>query len=943
MNWGPLARFAQGRVSRRLFFLFLLSALVPLAALALLSLVQVRSLALKQADQRLSVIAKSYGMSLFERLTLAADVELAAAAKPAGTSGNDALVKRTFSWIAIVQDDKVRAVVGTPEMPTVMLDARARVMLGRPEVIVTRDEVPRIVLLALLDPKDARIVAGELKPDGLWGPSDELPTETDFCVVEDESDRLLYCSSPMGPGALEAAKSASHMSFGSATWTRDRTTYRSRAWSQFMRAGFGTPDWVVIASQPQEYQLAHAAEFTQLFAPVAALALLIATWFTLRQSRNIVLPVAKLAERARGIAKSDFTTRLDLKRDDEFGELATAFDQMSHRLGRQFASLNALSQVDRLILATQDTAQVIRTVLHGLGDIVSADLVTATLLDNDSPDHARTYFRPREAKDSMSMLRHDVTADARAALQADATSRKVALAAVEGLPFYLEPAGREGYVGAYVQPIIWRGAVCGVLTLAYRSPAEPSEEERRHVAELADRIAVAVSSAWREEQLYVQAHFDPLTGMPNRLLFMDRLDREIARSQRERLHFAVLLIDLDHFKNVNDSFGHGTGDEVLRESARRITRCVRDADTVARLGGDEFVLLLTRLGQPEEALQIAESIVKTLSDEFIVGEHRSFLSASVGISSFPADGQGAEILLKNADTAMYRAKASGRAQAMFFEERMNSEAVARQMLDRDLRAAIDRGELELHYQPQLEIRTGAIRGAEALVRWNHPIHGYIPPMRFIALAEESGFIEPLGRWILQRACEQLQQWRSQGIGIDRLAVNVSPRQFRRRTLSAFIAECIARTGLKASNLELEITEGLLIDRGEEVEGLLAELEKAGHQISLDDFGTGFSSLSYLQRFPVHTIKIDRVFVVGLERGETLPIVEAIIAMSHALGKTVIAEGVETAAQLEALRRLQCDEVQGYLISRALPAEEFVRFLGQWPMHPASSSISIATH
>ncbi len=924
---GPLARFARTRVSRRLFVLFLLSAFVPLAALALLSLSEVRSLALKQADQRLSVTAKNYGMALFDRLTLATDVELASASKPANMTANDALAKRTFAWIAVLDGEKARAVMGTPDVPTVMLDARARVLLGRPQVIMSRDETPRIVLLALLDPKGGRIVAGELLPNALWGPADELPTETDFCVVEDESERLLYCTSTMGPGALAAAKAAASTSFGAATWKKDGTTYRTRAWSQFMRAGFGTPDWVVIASQPQEYQLAHAAEFTKLFAPVAILALLLAMWFTLRQSRNIVEPVAKLAERARGVAKSDFTTRLDLQRDDEFGELATAFDQMSHRLGRQFASLSALSQIDRLILSTPDTAQIVRTVLHGMGEIVSADQVTATLFDNDNPAHARTYFRPGEAKDSMSMLRHEVTAAERAALQADMVARTVALSPADSLPFNLRPLAEERFKEAYVQPIVWRGAVCGVLTLAYRGVAAPTEEERRHAAELADRIAVAVSSAWREEQLYVQAHFDPLTSMPNRLLFKDRLDREIARSVREGLVFAVLFVDLDHFKHVNDSFGHGVGDEILRETARRISHCIRDTDSAARLGGDEFIVLVTRLARPQEALQVAESLVTSLSEEFVVGEHRCFLSASIGISSYPGDGLLAESLMKNADTAMYRAKSAGRSQAVFYEERMNTEAVARLTLDRDLRAAIERGELVLHYQPQVEVRTGVVRGAEALVRWKHPVHGMIPPLRFVALAEESGFIEPLGRWIVQQACRQMREWRDQGLPIERVAVNVSPRQFRRRNLSAFISECVAAAGLPPECLEIEITEGLFLDRGEEVAGVLRELADAGHRIALDDFGTGFSSMSYLTRYPVHTIKIDRVFIDGMGRGgESFAIVEAIVAMSHALGKSVIAEGVETPEQLELLRRLKCDEIQGFLVSAALPAPDFMRLL-----------------
>ena len=454
-----------------------------------------------------------------------------------------------------------------------------------------------------------------------------------------------------------------------------------------------------------------------------------------------------------------------------------------------------------------------------------------------------------------------------------------------------------------------------------------TEEDRRQAREFADRVAVAVSSAWRDEQLYQQAHFDPLTGLPNRLLFNDRLEREILRSQREGATFAVLFIDLDHFKNVNDSFGHAAGDKVLAEAAKRISRSVRESDTVSRLGADEFTVMLTRLQHPQEAWLLAEAIVAALSEEFNLGEQRCFLGASVGIASYPADGASAEALITSADTAMCRAKASGRSQVVFFEERMNREAVARVTLDRDLRAAIDRDELVLHYQPQVDLRSGMIRGAEALIRWNHPVHGLVSPLRFIPLAEESGFIEQIGRWTFERACAQMKAWRERGLSVERIAVNVSPRQFRRRDLSRFIHEAVQAAQLPPSCLEIEITEGLLLDRGEAVEGVLGELALAGHRIALDDFGTGFSSMAYLQRLPVSTIKIDRVFIERL--GTTTnseAIVAAIIAMSHALGKSVIAEGVETAEQLALLRKLHCDEIQGFLIAPAIEPGAFEALL-----------------
>ena len=491
------------------------------------------------------------------------------------------------------------------------------------------------------------------------------------------------------------------------------------------------------------------------------------------------------------------------------------------------------------------------------------------------------------------------------------------------VPPHLEEPHSKGLERAYVQPIVWRGEVCGALVLGYHGAQVITDEERQRARELADRVAVAVSSAWRDEQLYVQAHFDPLTGSPNRLLFRDRLDIEIARSQREGLRFAILFIDLDHFKTVNDSFGHSLGDAVLREAAQRVAHCVRGSDTVGRQGGDEFTVLLTHLNHPQEAWLIAETIVESLSRPFMVSDQQVFLSASVGIASYPQDGASAESLLKCADTAMYRAKAAGRAQVVFYEERMNAEALARLTLGRDLRGAIDRGELLVHYQPQVDLRTGEVRGAEALVRWQHPEKGLVPPSAFIPLAEESGFIDQVGKWILEESCRQMRRWRDMGLPVERVSVNVSPRQFRKRQLLETVRGAADAAGIPPHTLELEITEGLLLEHGEAVEGTLRELADAGHAIALDDFGTGFSSMAYLNRLPVHTIKIDRAFVHGLGAGsKNEAIVAAITALSHALGKRVIAEGAETAEEVARLAAIGCDEVQGFVHAPAMPPAQF---------------------
>ncbi|MBK6981612.1 MAG: EAL domain-containing protein [Betaproteobacteria bacterium] len=930
-------QFLSGRVARRVFLMFVLSAFVPLAALAVMSLSQIRDLLIQQGDNRLAANAKSYGMAVFERLLLAQDVAAAALYGPQDSPPRGSLARRTFVSLGrIAADGQVLSTLGKPELPALSPDALDRLGQGKAVVVVGKDgAVSRVTLVVALGSGDSRAtVVGDIAPDFLWGSVDLYPVATSFCIFEDLSRIVLFC--PMQDGAASALAvdtPRTQSVLKSARWTRDGETHRAVTWGQFMRAAFGTADWVFVASQPEGFLLAPVGEFRRIFVPAMLLALLLVTWLTIRQARSILLPVERLANRARAIAKSDFDSRLDMKRDDEFGELAGAFDLMSSKLGRQFAALTALSEIDRLILSTVDTEQVVRKVIERMGQVVPADAVSVTLFDHENAALARVYFRGPAASQGLSITRLDMRPTERSALEADRQGAWLELAAPA--PGHLAHLLAAGMRTAFIQPIVWRDAVCGALVLGYRAAASRNDEEQKQAREFADRVAVAVSSAWRDEQLYLQAHYDTLTGLPNRLLFKDRLGQEIIRCRREESRFAVLFIDLDRFKDVNDTFGHSAGDSVLREAAARIEQCVRGSDTVSRLGGDEFTVLLTHIQRAQDAGRIAENVVRALSRTFDIGEQHSFLGASVGIAAYPADGTTAEDLLKNADTAMYRAKAGGRSQAVYFEERMNAEAVARLTLDRDLRQAIERNELVLHYQPQLDLGTGAIRAAEALVRWQHPERGLILPGRFIGIAEESGFIEQIGNWVIRETCAQVRTWQSDGVELEHVAVNVSPRQFRRAGFADMIRGCVEEAGIDFTSLELEITEGLLVENAAAVEGMLRELNAMGIAIALDDFGTGFSSMSYLQRFPVDTIKIDRAFVEGLGRSaDSQAIVTAVIAMSHALGKRVIAEGVETAEQAAILTKLECDEIQGYYLSPALPAAQFAQFLKSRALAPA---------
>ena len=921
-------RVLTGRVGRHVFLLFVLSAFVPFALIAVLSYVQVRQLHLQSGQQRLAVASKQYGLAVYERLLSAEEVARNIADFPGEPRHGRRLAEPRFRAIGLVDaQGHASPLLGTTAVPRFDAAARARLAQGKARVWVVSGESAARVFLFVPASAGAMIV-GELDPDYLWGDSSLLPAATDVCVIAETLHAVLHCSAPMPEKVLSGILgSPSEYAFKSFAWnTVEGKAQRSVVWAEFMGAEFGTGDWLYVLSQSEAYQLGFASELDKFFLPVALLALLVAALLSLRQIRTILVPVQQLALGARRVAQRDFAARVDVRSNDEFGELARAFNTMSERLGRQFAVLAALAEIDRMILSTPETEQVIRLVIERAGSLLSADSVSVTLLDPDNADLARTYFlQGRDGDDAVSMTRQHLAVRDRRALQASPEFAWAPLAAEERA--YLAPLRDAGMGTAYVQSIVWRGAVCGVLALGYRRAPAIGDEDRKHMSDFADRVAVAISSAWRDEQLYQQAHFDALTGLPNRSLLKDRVNREIARCQRADATFALLFIDLDHFKNVNDTLGHSFGDRVLRETAGRISRCLRASDTVSRLGGDEFVVILSQPQHTWDASAIGEHVVRELSEAFVIDDQSCFLSASVGVALFPRDGTSAETLIRNADSAMYRAKADGRAQVVYFEEEQNAKTVERVSIDRELRRAIERGEMELQYQPQFDLATDEIEGAEALLRWRHPGFGMVPPAQFVPIAEEFGYVEQIGEWVLREACTQLKAWRAQGLPLKRLAVNVSPRQFRTERLLSVVRDCTRQAGVPPGLLEVEITEGVLAEQHGNAERMLRELAAMGVEVALDDFGTGFSSMAYLKRFPVHKIKIDRVFIEGLGRDkDSQAIVASIIAMSHALSKIVVAEGVETATQAAILRKLRCDQAQGFHLSYPLSADQFAELV-----------------
>jgi len=435
-------------------------------------------------------------------------------------------------------------------------------------------------------------------------------------------------------------------------------------------------------------------------------------------------------------------------------------------------------------------------------------------------------------------------------------------------------------------------------------------------------------------QMAFSAQHDFLTGLPNRMLLNDRLDQAIALASRHGKKVGVLFLDLDGFKHLNDSLGHPSGDKLLQAIAGRLVGCVRGSDTVSRQGGDEFIVVLSEMEHSEDAAIKAKRILQAVAERHSTRQQDFYVTASIGVSVYPDDGLTAETLIKNADTAMYEAKENGRQSFKFFKAAMNIRAVERQSIEEGLRRALERQEFSLLYQPKVNLRTMAITGAEALIRWAHPIRGLVSPAEFIPVAEDCGLILPIGRWVLREACTQAQAWRDAGLSPGTMAVNISALELRDENFLEGVLAVFGDTGLDPRLLELELTETVLMKRAESTESILKSLSAIGVKVAVDDFGTGYSSLSYLRRFPINALKIDQSFVRHITSSlDETAIVTAVISMGRSLNLRVVAEGVETQEEVAFLQAHECEEAQGYYFSRPVPATQFAKLLETGILQP----------
>jgi diguanylate cyclase (GGDEF)-like protein len=771
---------------------------------------------------------------------------------------------------------------------------------------------------------ESAVFAALINSEYLAGDPSTAPRMTEFCVMSD-AQVALGCPTRVAPSAFTQLTSAVQVRRGEAVrWQGSDRVYRSSAWTLAMQSRFFASNWTVVASQPEVYALAPTRSFQTLFLLVAVVAALLVVALGARQTRRIVDPLQRLLAGTRRIIAHDFSAQIPVRGRDEIAQLSQAFNEMARGLGMNFATLTVLSQIDKTILTKLDISEVVKCALRCVRYITAADVVILGLYETESAESMRVYVLRRDGHPKI-RAKFALTAELRQRMPSGAPTGWNEDPPLP--PEILDRLQTEDKVRKYwVQPIARGDRVWGFLVLGHGSELTQTRDQLTLLSGVNDRLEVAFSSLERDRKLHTMAHADALTGLPNRASMLTLLAQELSNAQRDHTRVGILFLDLDRFKRANDTLGHAVGDALLRQAAERIKGNLRAGDAVARPGGDEFTVLLGNLSSGRDAGSVARQLIKALSRPFEVDGHTIYVGASVGIAIYPEDGTHGADLLKKADSAMYRAKDKGRNRFAYYEESMNIEAQRRAALDHELRQAFDRHELLLHYQPQIDVRTGQVCAVEALIRWQHPQQGLLYPAAFIPFAEESGLIDAIGSWVLKEACLQHQRWRKEDVPIPKIAVNVSNRQLLRSNFLRTVHYLLNLAKMPPGSLEIEVTESMFLEGGKAGIEALNALVAAGVQVAIDDFGTGYSSFGYLKTLPAGILKLDKGFLEEApDNPDSATIIAAMINMAHTLRKEVVAEGVEREDQFRFLKQLGCEKVQGFLFAPALAADEAARF------------------
>lgn len=763
----------------------------------------------------------------------------------------------------------------------------------------------------------------------LWQPRDYVPFRTNYCVLTSTGDALNCTNSERLFPARDQLFSAPLQHSTSIEWELDGVQYLSSSWPLFLTTDFKADPVTIVATTNYDHALRSVNSIRRIIIPIGASVAVFVAFLSIRLIRKSLVPLKMLTAAAEQYGNGVTDTQVKLDGNDEFSDLAYAFNGMAEKLSRQLYTLESMAHVDDQIISRTPIDIVISDALPRLAEIADAQVCAILQEDPDSRLDA-----------NLSIYNSGKINHVRLSF-AEAIRRLNIADSTQSLPLPLEnlnPAIAKELAGFGVRyitaiPIDYSNNITGTVLIASDSGDALPPDILQSCSDLVARLAIGIATAEREEELYQRAHYDDLTRLPNRQLLKDRLQQCIRHNELHNTKGALLFLDLDRFKGVNDVYGHSSGDSLLKEAAIRISEVFDSSATVARLGGDEFVVLVPEFKNHQQLQSLAQQLVDSLSRPFNIRGGDHVLGASAGIVVIPDDGRSVEILLRNSDAAMYRAKHSGRGRYEFFSAKLNEESRRKMILERDLRSALNNNQLDLHYQPQFWLNDESVRGAEALLRWNHPTFGYVPPDEFIAIAEQSDLIVEIGQWVLERSCSDLRTLLDDGLHPGIIAVNISARQICDEQLLSQVLSALKSNHINPGYLEVEITESIVAQDKEAALRTLSALRSSGIRIGMDDFGTGYSSLSMLRSLPIDCLKIDRAFVSECDSSEdAASICRAIIKMAHSLGKEVIAEGVETNLHASMLKQSECEIAQGYLYAKPMPVAVFREFVAAQSEH-----------
>jgi len=931
-------RFLASKIARRLFLVFVLSALLPISVFGFLSMDRVERELTQSAARELRRETKAIGMEILTRLVSLED-SIRVVQRTAALMGTNTLMSakpaQNAYWrrMTISLPDKREVVlVGERAVPRPELNPGELAHLRADRVLLRLipqpggHPAPTLVVPVMPGRPERGLILAEIAPDFLW----HIATSAQALLCIAEGATPLWCNHTPRMDLVERVGTAvATRHSGGFTWSGPKEPHALRYWTIFFDSRFATKSWTVWLTEPLDSLQASAEKFKRLFVLSIGLALSIVILASVIQIRRYLVPLDRLREGTVRISEQNFSEPVIIESVDEFEELGASFNQMTTQLDQQFKLLETLAEIDRVVLSSHDSDYIVETLLERVKELLPAKTTGLIRFDQEDPGKAE-LFRVERGSGTDAHERQPISISI---MTWSMLKEKTDPFVVETpLPTYLCGMEQPDVTHVLVLPILTKERLAALLCVGLENQRPELLDEQSMVAELANRTAVAMTNSDWEAKLYHQAHYDLLTGLPNRLLFRDRFEQSMARAAREGSNAALMFIDLDRFKSINDSLGHAVGDELLIEATGRFEAL--GMDTIARFGGDEFMVLVPDLPDDgtltQQVVHVAESLCRAAATPFEIRGRPLTISASIGISLYPDDARAFDELLKHADAAMYHAKSLGKSGYQFYAPELNAAAVEKLELEAELRRALTEEQFELHYQPKIDARSGEIVGAEALVRWRHPERGMISPDKFIPLAEESGLIVGLGAWVLEAACAQGAAWFRAGLPRIRISVNLSANQFRDANLLATVQDVLKRTGLPPVCLELEVTEGTVMTDVDAAITTLYLIKEMGIGISVDDFGTGYSSLAYLAQFSLDVLKIDQSFVRRLSTDRAVAnIVAAIIRLAHSLDLEVVAEGVETKEQLGCLRELNCEQLQGYFFSRPIPGQEFAALLWGW--------------